>query len=251
MKKPEWKEFDDIHVPVEVKLDLYEKIEKNERKKGIFMKRRMRNITIAVAAILLLIAMPLFGGGNDMLDMSAYLSASEAEVKEPLDAVLKEKDVLDKALENNKITFDEYFTKINELKLKRDTLLQKQKELDKKYEVNETTIANSKQKTEVESYLKELRELEALDDELDRQEDELERQYKSGAITKENFIAQKKQLEAKDDELDKKEDQLEAVVGDQDDDDRYDDHDDYDDYDDDYDDDHDDDYDDDDDRDDD
>lgn len=248
MKKPEWKEFDDIHVPVEVKLDLYEKIEKNEGKKGIFMKRRMRNITIAVAAILLLIAMPLFGGGNDMLDMSAYLSASEAEVKEPLDAVLKEKDVLDKALENNKITFDEYFTKINELKLKRDTLLQKQKELDKKYEVNETTIANSKQKTEVESYLKELRELEALDDELDRQEDELERQYKSGVITKENFIAQKKQLEAKDDELDKKEDQLEAVVGDQDDDDRYDDHDDDDD--DDYDDDHDDDYDDDDDRDD-
>ena len=244
MKKPEWKAFDDIHVPTDVKLDLYEKIEKREGKKGIFMKRRMRNIMIAVAAILLLIAMPLFGGGNDMLDMSAYLSASEAEVKEPLDAVLKEKDVLDKALENNKITLDEYFTKINELKLKRDTLLQKQKELDKKYEVNETTIANSKQKTEVESYLKDLRELEALDDELDRQEDELERQYKSGAITKENFIAQKKQLEAKDDELDKKEDQLEAVVGDQDDDDdRYDDHDDDDD--DDYDDDdHDDDYDD-------
>lgn len=245
MKKPEWKEFDDIHVPVEVKLDLYEKIEKNEGKKGIFMKRRMRNITIAVAAILLLIAMPLFGGGNDMLDMSAYLSASEAEVKEPLDAVLKEKERLDKALENNTITFDEYFAKINELKTQRDTLLKKQKELDQKYEVNETTIANSKQKTEVETYRDELRQLEALDDELDRQEDELERQYRSGAITKENFIAQKKQLEAQDDELDKKEDQIEAVVGDQDDD-RYDnDDDDYDDHDDDDDDHDDDDYDDD------
>lgn len=225
--KNEFKDFDDIHVPLNVKLDLYEKIEKQERK-GIFMKRKLKTILIASAAIVLLVAIPLFQG-NEVLDFSAYLHASETEVKEPFNEILSEKEVLDKALSNNHITIDEYFIKMEELKLKRDKLLEKQKELDKQYEVNETTIANSKQKEEVEAYLRELRELEALDEVLDAQEDELERQYRNGTISKAEFMEAKRLLEEKDDELDRKEDAIEHIVGDPDDDDFDDDDDDFDD----------------------
>ena len=212
--KKEFKKMDEIHVPTDVKLDLYEKIEKNEMEDHK-MKRRIRNTAIAMVAIILLIAIPLLNG-NDVLDMNAYLKASETQVEQPLQGVLEKKKELDGKLERGEITLDEYFTQMEALKTQRSELLKKQEELNKEYKVNAENIAKSEQKQEVEAYLQKLKDLEAQDDALDAKEDQLEKEYRNGTLSKEEFLKQKQALEAQDDALDQEENQIESVIGDDD-----------------------------------
>ena len=212
MNKKDFEAFDDIRTPDIVKDKLYQKIERN----GVYMKKRKIIYTcVSVAVIMIMVAIPLFKG-TQFTDMSSYLKASEAEVKQPLEQVLEEKKTLTQQLEDKIIDFDTYQEHVKQLKAEKDRLLKKQEELNKQYEVSEKTIANSKQKKEIEGYLNKLKEIEKIEDELDKAEDQLEKDYKNGLMSQQEFIDKKTQLDKQDEVYDLLEDEVEAKLGDQD-----------------------------------
>lgn len=189
----------------------------HKRKEQGYMKKWIPYLTGALAVLVLFFGFIFFRNKPKVLEVDyvSYLSENKKLVQERND-LKDELKVLYEEFINDKITQDEYFTKLEELKNKTNEVNNKMDELKNEYKINDSLnldnvqFSSDKNKDAKikELYKKEI-ELEKQEEALDKKEDELDRKYKNGEISRSEYVKEIRELEQLEDQIDLEENIIE------------------------------------------